>query len=232
MYKELRISNQESQRESMGKLKVLCVHGYRQNDTMFREKSGAFRKLSKKHMDFHFVCAPHIIPEEKNLALPPPEQERGWWFSKLDKSYRALDETDICIGYEDSVQLILREFETNGPFDGILGFSQGAAFASILCALKSNPQYYTKLDFKFAIIVAGFKSLLRVHRKMYEEPIDCPTFHTVGESDAVIPSQSSEDLQSSFISPVVYRHTGGHYMPASPQLRTAITEFLSPYFKF
>lgn len=211
------------------KLKVLCVHGYRQNDKMFREKSGAFRKLLKKYIDFHFVCAPHIIPEVNNLSRPPSEQERGWWFSKLDKSYKALDETDICIGYEDSVQTIVQEFEKNGPFDGVLGFSQGAAFTSLLCALKKDPQY--KLHFKFAIIVAGFKSLLKAHRHMYEEPIDGPSFHAVGESDAVIPSQSSVDLQSSFINPVVYTHAGGHYMPASPQLRTALTDFLSPYLK-
>ena len=211
----------------MGKLKVLCVHGYRQNDTVFREKTGAFRKLVKKHIDFHFISAPHVLPEENNEARPAPEREKGWWFSKPDKSYRALDETDVCIGYDDSLQLIVKEFETNGPFDGVLGFSQGASFVSLLCTLKRDPKY--KLDFKFAIIVAGFKSLLSAHRPMYEEPIDCPSFHTVGESDAVIPSQSSEDLQSVFISPVVYRHSGGHYMPASPQLRTAITEFLSPF---
>lgn len=213
----------------MGKLRILCVHGYRQNDITFREKSGAFRKLLKKHIDFHFVCAPHLIPEEANILRSPPEQERGWWFSKPDKSYRALDETDVCIGYEDSLQLIAHEFESNGPFDGVLGFSQGAAFTSLLCALKKDPQY--KLHFKFAILIAGFKSLLQAHRRLYDDPIDCPTFHTVGETDAVIPPQSSQDLQTAFISPTVYRHNGGHYMPASPQLRTELTEFISPYLR-
>lgn len=206
---------------------MLFIHGYRQNDTIFREKSGAFRKLVKKYFDFYFVCAPHIIPEQENLSKPKVEQERGWWFSKPERSYRALDETDVCIGYEDSLQLILSEFEAHGPFDGILGFSQGASFVSLLCILRKDPKY--RLDFKFAIIIAGFKSLLSNHRHMYDDPIDCPSFHTVGESDAVIPSQSSEELQSAFINPVVYRHNGGHYMPASPQLRTAIMEFITPF---
>ena len=206
---------------------MLCIHGYRQNDTIFREKSGAFRKLLKKHLDFHFISAPHVIPEEKDLARPEPEQERGWWFSKPERSYRALDETDVCIGYEESLQLVQREFESNGPFDGVLGFSQGASFVSLLCILRNDPKY--KLDFKFAVVVAGFKSLLSAHVHMYSDPIDCPSFHTVGENDAVIPSQSSEDLQSVFINPVVYRHNGGHYMPASPQLRTAVTEFITPF---
>lgn len=48
-------------------LRILCLHGYRQNGTMFREKTGSFRKLMKKHVaDFVFIDAPHLIPAEEN----------------------------------------------------------------------------------------------------------------------------------------------------------------------
>ena len=210
----------------MGKLKVLCIHGYRQNETIFRERSGALRKLLKKHVDFVFITAPHVIPEEANLAKPDPEQEKGWWFSKANRSYHALDKADISTGYEESLKLILETFEALGPFDGVLGFSQGASFVSLLCALRSDQE--TRLDFKFAILIAGFKSLVTPHASVYRSPIDCPSFHTIGETDGVIPTRSSEELQSVFVNPVVYRHNGGHYVPASPQLRTALNEFLAP----
>ena len=43
------------------KLKILCIHGYRQNEKMFREKTGAFRKIVGKHADLVFITAPHAV---------------------------------------------------------------------------------------------------------------------------------------------------------------------------
>ena len=44
-------------------LRILCLHGYRQNGNMFREKTGSFRKLLKKYVaEFVFIDAPHLIP--------------------------------------------------------------------------------------------------------------------------------------------------------------------------
>lgn len=42
----------------MSPLRVLCIHGYRQNGSTFREKTGAFRKLLKKQVELIFVDAP------------------------------------------------------------------------------------------------------------------------------------------------------------------------------
>ena len=210
------------------KLKILCFHGYRQNEKTFREKSGGFRKLLKKHVDFVFVAAPHEIPEEINLARPQEERERGWWFSKPNRSYHAMDRTDVCLGYEESLQLAKEKLlSDDGPFDGIMGFSQGAAFVSLLCALRGNPAH--KLDFKFAIVVAGFRSMVSPHNRTYDDPIDCPSFHAIGTTDAVIPTQSSEDLLQAFVNGMAYRHDGGHYVPSSPHLRTVMLEFLAPF---
>ena len=42
-------------------MKILCIHGYRQNEKMFREKTGAFRKIVGKHADLIFITAPHAV---------------------------------------------------------------------------------------------------------------------------------------------------------------------------
>ena len=211
----------------MAKLKVLCLHGYRQNETLFRERTGAFRKLTKRHIDFVFISAPHEIPELANLSRPEGERERGWWFSRPERAYSALDRTDLCIGFEESLELVRETFDAQGPFDGLLGFSQGAALVSLLCTLQRDPA--SSIHFKFAIMIAGFKSLVAPHADFYREPLECPTFHTIGATDAVIPTQSSEDLLALCTHATPYRHSGGHYVPASPQLRTALTEFLMPF---
>lgn len=43
------------------------------------------------------------------------------------------------------------------------------------------------LDFKFAILVAGFKSRSSGHSVYYNAPITCPTLHVFGDTDRVIP---------------------------------------------
>jgi len=209
------------------KLKVLCIHGYRQNEKLFREKTGGLRKLLKKYVDFVFVSAPHVIPEEANLVRTNEEQDRGWWFSRPEKGYNALDKTDITLGYKESVDVIKEKISEEGPFDGILGFSQGASFVSLLCVLRSKEG--SGVDFKFVILIAGFRSQLTPHIELYKSPICCPSFHTVGTTDAVIPPAASEELAACFNNATVYSHDGGHYIPASPQLRTALVEFITPF---
>ena len=212
----------------MGKLKVLCLHGYRQNETIFRERTGALRKLLKREIEFIFVSAPHIIPEPDNLVYPPDLQERGWFFSRPERAYKGIDQTDICIGLEESLHFLEQVFKENGPFDGILGFSQGACLIGLLCA-----QYHSDMNspfrFQFVMLFSGFKSLLSPHSNIYTNPLQWPSFHTIGDTDEVIPSHMSTDLAGLFANAILYHHKGGHYIPASPDLRRALQDFLRPF---
>lgn len=210
------------------KLRVLCVHGYRQNDQMFREKTGAFRKLVKGIVDFVFVAAPHVVPEPENLARDARMQERGWWFSRADQSYNAADATDICLGYEDSLDVLEAYFEREGPFDGMLSFSQGASLVSLLAAGRlKDPS--SKVKFRFAILVSGFKSALKAHQNTYTTAIACPSLHIFGDSDSVIPAHLSVDLAEAFENAQIFRHSGGHYVLASAELKTTLIDFLKPF---
>ena len=214
----------------MEKLNILCLHGYRQNDSIFKDRSGALRKLLKRHVEFSFLSAPHVIPDAEQVQVDRPGQQLGWWFSRPERSYNALDRTDTCVGFDETLQCVQEAFHRHGPFDGVMGFSQGAALVSLLCSMKQR-EPSGPLDFKFAILFAGFKSLLSEHTQYYSQAIHVPSLHTIGLQDAVIPSQSSEELAEAFVNPSVYRHNGGHYIPASPPLRTALVEFLSPHMK-
>ena len=63
------------------KLKILCLHGYRQTSTTFHEKTGAFRKIVGSLCDLVVVNAPHVVPPEAHGSESTDEQ-RGWWFSQ------------------------------------------------------------------------------------------------------------------------------------------------------
>ncbi|XP_062572307.1 esterase OVCA2-like isoform X1 [Saccostrea cucullata] len=212
-------------------LKILCIHGYRQNDQTFRERTGAFRKIIKKFSDPVFISAPNLVPPlDKNDedGATDNNDQRGWWFSSPDDQYMAQDYTDCCKGYQESLDTIERAFIEQGPFDGVLAFSQGAAMASLICGLKEKDPD-GPFQFDFVILVAGFKSRQKQHESLYEKPITTPSLHVFGDSDRVIQKEMSEDLLQYFVNPRVLTHSGGHFIPVSSKEKKVYIEFLQPF---
>jgi hypothetical protein len=65
-------------------------------------------------------------------------EQYGWFFNRDDHTFRGIRKGGPAIGFEDSVRLVEDVFEKEGPFDGILGFSQGACFVGLLCDLHQR----------------------------------------------------------------------------------------------
>lgn len=175
-------------------LKILMLHGYRQNEMAFRERSGGMRKALKSQAEFIFCEAPHIIPAIKTEdTAEESTNQRGWWFSANDSSYNAHEHTDVENGFTETLDYLNKFFETSGPFDGILGFSQGACLASILTRISSNNlngssgEKYKSIRFNFAIIVAGYRSRQSQHTAFYDldKKISLPTLQIYGNGDKV-----------------------------------------------
>nr|CAI5831627.1 unnamed protein product [Callosobruchus analis] len=194
------------------KLKVLAIHGYRQNGETFRTKTGSFRKMVHKWAQFTYITAPHkviLVDEFKNYVL----EQYGWFFNRDDNTFRGIRKGGPAIGFEESVKLIEQIFVEEGPFDGLVGFSQGACFVGLLCDLQQRG--LTKFNFSFAVLASGFKSGSLPHLKYYSDRINLPSLHIFGENDKIIPTEMSEALSNSFEDPVIVRHPGGHFLPAS-----------------
>ena len=62
-------------------------------------------------------------------------------------------------------------FEEQGPFDGILSFSQGACLGAIICILKERGDQRFA-NFNFAILGAGYRSRTVQHEKFYNKVFD------------------------------------------------------------
>ncbi|XP_033099457.1 esterase OVCA2-like isoform X2 [Anneissia japonica] len=205
-------------------LKILCIHGYRQNAKAFREKTGSLRKALKKQAEFVYIDAPNAISSTDN---DENVDQLGWWFSKPNQCFNAREDSTFCEGYEESVQVVVDAVKEHGPFDGILGFSQGASMVSFICSLQCKGD--SRFSFDFAILVAGFKSLNSMHDSLYDQPITIPTLHVFGDTDNVIPKEMSEQLLKYFVEPQTLGHSGGHFVPASSPQKKVYVEFLSPY---
>ncbi|RXG68770.1 Esterase OVCA2 [Armadillidium vulgare] len=204
------------------KLRILCFHGYRQTGEIFRQKTGSLRKALKKHAELYYLTAPLQVPPSENSK--DEDNGCGWWFSREDDYFSAKHKSDFVKGFEDSLKCVEDYVTSNGPFDGFLGFSQGACLVALLCHLQESQSL--SYSFKFAITVAGFVSQCSPHQCLYKDDVSIPTLHIIGETDQVIGSEMSEELLNYFKTAVVHRHSGGHYVPATSSEKEAYIKFL------
>lgn len=131
----------------------------------------------------------------------PETTARTWWYTHTDNS------DQIRIQKWDETVLYLRKvLVEQGPFDGILGFSQGAATAGLLTALLERPALHPLFasaatveegnrwphpPLKFCIIAAGMVPADSNFGTYYKEKIFTPSMHIIGNGDTIItPGQS------------------------------------------
>ncbi|XP_022904992.2 esterase CG5412 [Onthophagus taurus] len=215
------------------KLKLLCIHGYRQNGEAFRQKTGSFRKIIGKWADFTYVTAPHKVIKVDtdaniNIGQSPDTEQFGWFFNRDDHTYRGIRKGGPAIGFEESLRFIEDTFKEHGPFDGIVSFSQGGCFTGLLCDLQQRN--LTKCKFNFVIFFSAFKSDCLPHKKYYSDKITIPSLHVFGENDEIIPKEMSADLSECFEDPVVLKHSGGHFVAANSQQKPIYKEFIQERF--
>ncbi|XP_052865086.1 esterase AGAP003155 [Anopheles cruzii] len=210
----------ESEPEGL-KLKVLALHGYRQNGDSFRSKLGSFRKQVNKYVELVFLSAPHIAAPLEDGGEQDPVQ-RSWWFNKDDRTFKGTNQGGPAYGFDESLKLVEKTWEAEGCH-GLLGFSQGACFAGLLCDLSARGM--TTVKPQFAILSSGFRSGSLVHLNYYENKIQLPSLHIFGDTDEIITKDMSVTLSDTFLEPLVVTHAGGHYFPAQATMKQTYIDF-------
>jgi len=230
------------------KVRVLCLHGYRQNGDTFKSKIGSFRKHVSKYAEFVFITAPHQMvlhgsiessansdstedgsSDAKNRKNSDDndgndsDNQRSWWSNKNDGTFKGTNRSGPAFGFDESLRVVEEAWQQLGPFHGLLGFSQGASFVGLLCSLSIRG--LTSIKPSFAIIAAGFRSGSLAHLNYYEETISIPSLHIYGEKDEIITTDMSELLATTFEDPKIVTHPGGHYFAASSSQKNIYIEF-------
>jgi pimeloyl-ACP methyl ester carboxylesterase len=140
----------------------------------------------------------------------------GWWHEGFS-------------GWEHTRDWITGQLSAGPRVDGIFGFSQGAALAGLLAALRESPRAPRGLDFGFAIMVGGFTSFLPQHAGLFPRPLTIPSVHVIGRSDGIVPRADSLKLASRFTDPLVLEHDGGHVIPGERAVTEPIARFLTRF---
>ncbi|KAK7344285.1 hypothetical protein VNO77_13725 [Canavalia gladiata] len=245
----------------MRKLRILCLHGFRQNASSFKGRTASLAKKLKKITEFVFIDAPHelsfiyqtptsvfnanCVSSSLSSSPPPPlencKKKFAWFVApNFDRSSGAdwkladgpfdpLQYQEQTDGYDISLSHLKSVFSQEGPFDGILGFSQGAAMAALVSAQQEKLK--GEMDFKFVVLCSGFA--LRV-KEMEGGLIKCPSLHIFGNEhgkDRQIANQASKDLASLYHSDcsVILEHDGGHIIPTRLPYIDEIKDFLGRF---
>ncbi|KAA8536723.1 hypothetical protein F0562_029201 [Nyssa sinensis] len=239
------------------KLRILCLHGFRQNASSFKGRTASLAKKLKNIAELVFVDAPHELPfiyqpclaDSNDFAAssmpqnpPPPSnycnKKFAWLvapnfdgksdadWKKADGPFDSLQYQQQTGGFDVSLAYLKNIFSQAGPFDGILGFSQGAAMAASVSAQKGSLKI--EIDFRFVILCSGFTPNL----SEYEHgSINCPSLHIFGNDpgkDRQIATQASRDLASLFEDgcSVIIEHDSGHIIPTRSPYIDEIKDFL------
>jgi len=185
----------------MGKLRILCLHGYHGSARILRAQMQPLVEDLRSAIDFVYVDAPSLSAADF-----------GWWHLNFRDWERTRD-------------WMVSLFQQEQHFDGVFGFSQGAALTSLLVGMRGTD----RLSFDFAMMVGGFRSDSPVHAHLYaaKESYELPSLHIIGQADMVVPPEDSRILAAQFASPVVLEHPGGHVIASTPAIRRAVAEFLN-----
>ncbi|KAF2192577.1 dihydrofolate reductase [Zopfia rhizophila CBS 207.26] len=241
-------------------LKILMLHGFTQSGPLFHAKTRALEKNLQKAfpagISLHYPTAPiRLEPadvpfavnlstnaEAKNGGSAEKEEETdawAWWRRKGEgKSY-------TYEGIERGLEHIASILKSEGPFDGVIGFSQGGACAAMVASLleprrregfeavypRGGMRYPESFEadtgyveetihppIKFAVSYSGFAARgVELYKGFYEPQIKTPMLHFLGTLDAVVEEKRSLALAEACENSKgrVIYHPGGHFLPSS-----------------
>jgi len=238
-------------------LKVLMLHGYTQSGPLFNAKTKALEKVLRKAFPGIALSYPtgplklkaNDVPGFDTSQVEDESNEveaYGWW-----RRSNTSDPPEY-IGIEEGLKVVADTMRGQGPFDGVMGFSQGAALAAMVSSLlegesrkeafkaveaKSKlamayPSSFANLDhppLKFCVSYSGFIAPGDRYTAYYEPSIRTPICHFVGSLDTVVEEARTNLLIEAAGGPdktTVVVHPGGHFVPNNRQYLDTVVAFV------
>lgn len=249
-------------------MKILFLHGYTQSGPGFRMKTQRLQThLQKAFPDTKF-CFPtgsvKLQPseslariqrreqcqssddEEDSPIKDPDDIDAYGWFALHDRQ-------DPPRGWLESLSALASILKTEGPFDGVIAFSQGGCLAGHIASLLQGsvrreaferykaayphalpyPDCFEGLDhppLKFGVTYSTVMARSKAYACFYSDPvIDTPFLHFVGKWDTTITSGMAEAVKNAQIGGSrshKIEHPGGHIFPTDAKYQTAVVDFI------
>ncbi|MBA0881555.1 hypothetical protein Goshw_026281 [Gossypium schwendimanii] len=201
------------------KPRILCLHGFRTSAEILKRQVLRWPAAVLDKLDLVFLDAPYPAQGKSGVErfFDPPYYE---WF-------QATEDFTEYTNFEECLAFIEDNMMKSGPFDGFLGFSQGALLSAALPGMQRDGLALTRVPrIKFLIIISGakFGGPKFAHHKLtsnaYSSPLECPSLHIIGETDFM--KQESISLLEYFVDPFVINHPKGHTIPELDEKSTEV----------
>jgi hypothetical protein len=188
----------------MRRLRILGLHGYHGSGAVLRRQ---LDPLAERLDDI----AEFVTPDAPSFAAG----DFGWWHGTFPGTRRPFSGWPLTEAWLKTLSFT--------EFDGVLGFSQGAALAGLLAGLRD--------DLGFAVLAGGFVSPEPGHRSLYRSLSGSrvPSLHLIGDIDSIVDPMESTRLAELFTDPIVARHPGGHVIPSGPIAVDEVRRFLERF---
>ncbi|CAM1501899.1 Fc.00g038830.m01.CDS01 [Cosmosporella sp. VM-42] len=196
-------------------MRFLCLHGMGTSAEIFETQTGPLRQALGGFHNFEFYEGECEVPPAEGIkAIFDCETYKAWYDPSLGAST-----------HRKALELVREIIEEEGPFDGCMGFSQGAALLSSLMLSHQTANPFSPPLFHLAIFICGSSALSvseadgtwsRLSPEDLERQnkrIKIPTVHIYGYKDPAY--QESLNLRDMCDprSRLEYSHTSGHEIP-------------------
>jgi predicted esterase len=241
--------------------RILMLHGYGQNGAIFERKVDRFMKSIRPTIARHYnvpssqiklffpdgpiVLKPSDVRGGMDDAAPRTDYEnhlRCWWHN--------LDTVSNYPGLELSLAALKKIVVEQGPFSGIIGFSQGAALAGMytswcqssadsafVAAFEGGKHHSTRIladvlseplqpPLDFAILLSGFCGTAEYYSDFYLSSILTPSVHVNARFDTMVEHWQTSELIRAFEQPEVVEHQGVHHVPTEKRILECISSAL------
>ncbi|XP_059624208.1 rhodanese-like domain-containing protein 6 isoform X1 [Cornus florida] len=168
----------EMENQIQRKPRILCLHGFRTSAAILKKLVGRWPETMLGKLDLVFLDAPYPAGGKSDVEgiFDPPYYE---WF-QANQDYTEYYNFEECLAYLEDYMI------KHGPFDGVLGFSQGAILTAALPGMQSEGVALTKVPkIKFVIIISGAKfggskfGLPKLAANAFSSPVKCPSLHII-----------------------------------------------------
>lgn len=233
--------------------RLLFLHGFLQNAKVFSEKSSGIRKLLKKsNVECDYLDGPTILARED---LPFEMDDEKWQQTleaQVNKAWFYHSNVSSELDLTKAIEYVSDYIKQNGPYDGIVGFSQGAALASIITNKITElvPQHP---DFKVSVLISSYSftepdpskpGQLRIAEKFHKsftpnKDSKTKLIFIYGAADQAVPAVRAKYLAQIYKDAFThdpeqvqeFEHPGGHMVPNKKDIIRPVVEKINEALK-
>jgi len=216
------------------KFRILALHGGGANAEIMKFQTLGLQKLIGDKATWSFLDGGRewqskTPPSEMMLALANGQPLRGWYGVRDDGGderpfAEKLFDDSVQFTYEEvdiAVDRLLAYMHEQGPFDVLVGFSQGCIMTHLMAAVLRDRR--EPIPWRLSVQFSGMRVRDDRYTRLFEEALMLPVVQVYGKSDELY-TYGRQSQPRLYENPVILEHNEGHKFPSQRPRSTEVYE--------